>query len=307
MANITANDVKVLRERTGAGMMDCKKALVACEGDMEAAIDWLRKKGLAAASKKSGRVTAEGVVAVYSCGKRATLLELNAETDFVARNEMFQNYARTLAKIACEGNLDIDALKATMYPDSERNVADELVHLISIIGENLSIRRVEHLEVESGVVATYIHSKLAENLGKIGVLVAISGSCECPSIEGLGKQIAMHVAAANPKYLAIENISTEDLERERAVVTEMAKASGKPDNVVEKMVIGRLNKFYEEIVLLEQTFVIDGETKIKDVVKAAGNECGCELQLSGFKKFVLGEGIEKATVDFASEVAAQLG
>jgi len=307
MANITANDVKVLRERTGAGMMDCKKALVACEGDMEASIDWLRKKGLAAASKKSGRVTAEGVVAVYSCGKRATLLELNAETDFVARNEMFQNYARTLAKIACEGNLDIEALKATMYPDSERNVADELVHLISIIGENLSIRRVEHLEVENGAVASYIHSKLADNLGKIGVLVAINGSCDCPSIEGLGKQIAMHVAAANPKYLAIENISTEDLERERAVVTEMAKASGKPDNVVEKMVIGRLNKFYEEIVLLEQTFVIDGETKIKDVVKAAGNECGCELKLTGFKKFVLGEGIEKTTVDFASEVAAQLG
>ena len=307
MANITANDVKVLRERTGAGMMDCKKALVECDGDMEASVDWLRKKGLAAASKKSGRVTSEGVVAVHSCGNRATLFELNAETDFVARNELFQKYAQTVVKLACESGCDLETLNGMSYPDSDRTVADELVHLISIIGENLTLRRVEHLSVESGVVSTYVHSKLVDGLGKIGVLVALKGNCCCSSIDALGKQIAMHIAAANPQFLAVSDIDADALERERAVVTEQAKATGKPENVIEKMVVGRLNKYYEEVVLLEQTFVIDGETKIKDVVAKAGKECGCELELVGFKKFVLGEGIEKTTVDFAAEVAAQLG
>lgn len=303
---ITANDVKALRDRTGSGMMDCKKALVACNGDMEAATDWLRKKGLAAASKKAARVTSEGAVAVYSCGKHATILEVNAETDFVARNDKFQNYAQTVVKLACESNCDLETLKNTQYPGTDHTVQDELVNLISVIGENLSLRRVEHICVKNGVIATYIHNKLADGLGKIGVVVGIETECGCPTIAEMGKQIAMHIAAANPQVLAIADLSEEAVARERAVVTEQARASGKPENVIEKMVNGRLNKFYEEVVLLEQTFVIDGESKIKDVVAKKAKECGCDVKLVGFKKFVLGEGIEKATVDFASEVAAQL-
>lgn len=304
---VTANDVKVLRERTGAGMMDCKKALVACDGDIESAVDWLRKKGLAAASKKASRVTSEGVVAVCSCGKNATLLELNAETDFVARNEMFQVYARNIAKLACEKQCDLEALKSLPYPESDRSVQDELVNLIAVIGENLTIRRVEHLSVNNGVVATYIHNKLADNLGKIGVLVALEAENACSSVETVGKQIAMHIAAANPQVLAVEDLSKESLERERAVVTEQARATGKPENVIEKMVIGRLNKYYEEVVLLEQAFVMDPDLKVKAVVEKLAKECGCNVALRAFKKFVLGEGIEKQSVDFASEVAAQLG
>lgn len=303
---ITANDVKTLRERTGSGMMDCKKALVACEGDMDAAIDWLRKKGLAAASKKASRVTSEGAIAVYCCGTHATILEVNAETDFVARNDKFQNYVKTVVKLACENNCDIDALKVQQYPASDHSVQEELVNLISIIGENLSIRRVEHLSVTNGFIAMYMHNKLADGLGKIGVLVGLETSCECTSVEILGKQIAMHVAAANPQVLNITDLSAEVVARERAVVTEQAKASGRPDNVIEKMVNGRLNKFYEEAVLLEQIFVIDGKSKVKDVVEQASKERGCDIKLTGFKKFVLGEGIEKTSVDFASEVAAQL-
>lgn len=306
MSNITANDVKVLRERTGAGMMDCKKALVECSGSMEDAIDWLRKKGLAAASKKSGRVTSEGVVAVYSSGKHATLLELNAETDFVARNKLFQNYAGTVVKLACENNYNLEQLKKANYPETGRSVEEELVHLISIIGENLTLRRVAHLSVNDGTVATYVHSKLSEGLGKIGVLVALETSCPCDPIVTLGKQIAMHIAAANPQVLSIADISKSDLDRERVVVTEQARSTGKPEAVIEKMVNGRLQKYYEEVVLQEQVFVVDGESKIKDVVSKASKNCGCELKLSGFKKFVLGEGIEKISVDFAEEVAAQL-
>ena len=304
--NITANDVKILRERTGSGMMDCKKALVACDGDMEAATDWLRKKGLAAASKKAARVTSEGAIAVYSCGTHATVLEVNAETDFVARNDKFQNYVQNVAKLACESNCDLEALKALTYPGTEHSVQDELVNLIAIIGENLSIRRVEHISISEGAISTYVHNKLADGLGKIGVLVGLETSCKCPSVEALGRQIAMHIAAANPQVLAVEDLSADVVARERAVVTEQAKASGRPENVIEKMVTGRLNKFYEEVVLLEQIFVIDGKSKVKDVIAQASKDCGCEIKLTGFKKFVLGEGIEKASVDFAAEVAAQL-
>lgn len=305
MANITANDVKALRERTGSGMMDCKKALVACDGDIDAAIDWLRKKGLASASKKAGRVAADGLIAISSCESCATLVELNAETDFVAKNEKFQEFAKNVADLAHNKCADLETLKSLQYPGSEKTVEEELTNLIAVIGENMQIRRVEHVCVENGVVATYIHNKIADSLGKIGVVVAFEGG-KSDSLKAAGKQIAMHIAAANPQYLNIEDIPSDVLARERAVVSELARSSGKPEAVVEKMVEGRLRKFYEEVVLLEQVFVIDGESKVKDVVAKAAKDCGCDVKLAKFVKFVLGEGIEKQQVDFAAEVAAQL-
>ena len=300
MAEITAALVKELREKTGAGMMDCKKALNEAAGDIEGAIDWLRTKGLAAAAKKSGRVTAEGLVGVVSEGKRAAMVEVNAETDFVARNEAFQNFVEEVAKAALKVGEDLEKLKTATLA-SGRTVADELTHLIATIGENMSIRRARVLEVPSGVVATYIHGALKPGLGKIGVLAAIEAPSESDAIETLGRQVGMHIAATRPAALDVSSIDPEAVERERAVLKEQALASGKPEAIVEKMIDGRIRKFYEEVVLLEQVWVHDGESRVKAILDKAG------VKLIGFDRFQLGEGIEKEENDFASEVAKAAG
>ena len=301
MAEITAALVKDLREKTGAGMMDCKRALTEADGDIDGAIDWLRKKGLAAAAKKSGRVAAEGLVGVATSGKKAAVVEVNAETDFVARNETFQAYVEAVAKIALEVGEDVEAIKAAPFPGSERNVGDELTHLVATIGENMNLRRVRVVSVNQGAVAAYVHGALRPGLGKIGVVVSLEGPGELATLEQLGRQIGMHVAAARPDALDIDAVDPAALEREKAVLTEQAQASGKPAAVIEKMVEGRIRKYYEEVVLLEQVFVIDGETRLREVAKKSG------VAITGFARFALGEGIEKQTGDFAAEVAAAAG
>jgi len=304
MAEITAALVKELREKTGAGMMDCKKALAETAGDTEAAVDWLRKKGLAAAAKKSGRVAAEGLVGVAASGLFGAAVELNAETDFVARNDAFQAAVTAVTKLAIEGNGDIESLKTAAYPGTGRTVAEELTHLVATIGENMNLRRVAKLEVKDGIVASYVHSALVPGLGKIGVLVALESTGDKAKLADLGKQIAMHVAAARPEALDVTDVSTANLDRERAVLVEQARASGKPENIIDKMVEGRIRKYYEEVVLLEQLYVIDGETKIRKVVENAVKDVGAPVTLTGFVRFQLGEGIEKEATDFAAEVAS---
>ena len=303
--SVTAALVKELREKSGAGMMDCKKALAETNGDMDAAVDWLRTKGLAAAAKKSGRVAAEGLVAIAVDDTKGSVVELNAETDFVARNSEFQAFASTLARLAL-GVDNIDGLKAADFPGTGRNVADELTQKIATIGENMSLRRMETLSVGSGSVVSYIHNATAEGLGRIGVLVALESTADKASLDGLGKQIAMHIAATSPASLSISDLDREAVARERDVLIEQAKASGKPQEIAEKMVEGRMKKYYQEVVLLEQTSVIDGETRIADVVAKAGKDAGADIALTGFVRFNLGEGIERESTDFAAEVAAQL-
>ena len=303
--SVTAALVKELREKSGAGMMDCKKALGETNGDMEAAIDWLRTKGLATAAKKSGRVASEGLVAFAVDGTKGAVIELNAETDFVARNTEFQEFASTLASLALQAG-DLDALTASDYPETGRNVADELTQKIATIGENMSLRRMAALSVGSGAVVSYMHNATAPGLGRIGVLVALESTAGADVLEGLGKQIAMHIAATAPASLSVADLDQDMVQRERDVLIEQAKASGKPQEIAEKMVEGRMKKYYKEVVLLEQVSVIDGETQISDVVAKAGKDAGAEIALTGFVRFNLGEGIEKEETDFAAEVAAQL-
>jgi len=303
--SVTAALVKELREKSGAGMMDCKKALAETGGDMEAAVDWLRTKGLATAAKKSGRVASEGLVALCVDGTKGAVIELNAETDFVARNTEFQEFASTLASLALDAD-DLDALAAADYPETGRNVADELTNKIATIGENMSLRRMATMSVGSGTVVPYMHNSTAPGLGRIGVLVALESTAGADALEGLGKQIAMHIAATSPASLSVEDLDPEAVQRERDVLIEQAKASGKPQEIAEKMVQGRMKKYYQEVVLLEQTSVIDGETRIADVVANAGKDAGAKIALTGFVRFNLGEGIEKEETDFAAEVAAQL-
>ena len=303
--SVTAALVKELREKSGAGMMDCKKALAETDGDMEAAIDWLRTKGLATAAKKSGRVASEGLVAFAVDGTKGAVIELNAETDFVARNTEFQEFASTLAGLALAAG-DLDALSAADYPDTGRNVAEELTHKIATIGENMSLRRMAAVSVGSGAVVSYMHNATAAGLGRIGVLVALESSASADVLEPLGKQIAMHIAATAPASLSVDDLDKDMVQRERDVLIEQAKASGKPQEIAEKMVEGRMKKYYKEVVLLEQVSVIDGETQISDVVAKAGKDAGAEIALTGFVRFNLGEGIEKEETDFAAEVAAQL-
>ena len=303
--SVTAALVKELREKSGAGMMDCKKALSETDGDMEAAIDWLRTKGLATAAKKSGRVASEGLVAFAVDGTRGALIELNAETDFVARNTEFQEFASTLATLALDAD-DIEALGGVDYPDTGRNVSEELTHKIATIGENMSLRRMESVSVGSGSVVSYMHNSTAPGLGRIGVLVALESSADTAVLEELGKQIAMHIAATSPASLSVDDLDPESVQRERDVLIEQAKASGKPQEIAEKMVEGRMKKYYQEVVLLEQTSVIDGETQIAGVVANAAKSAGTDIELTAFARFNLGEGIEKAETDFAAEVAAQL-
>ena len=306
MAEITAASVKELRERTGAGMMDCKRALNETGGDMEAAIDWLRTKGLAAAAKKAGRVAAEGLIGVAVLDTMGAAVEVNSETDFVAKNEQFQDFVRNVAQIALATGGDVDELSRAQYP-GHGTVAEMLTHNIATIGENQSLRRAARLEVGDGVVVSYVHNAVAPGLGKIGVLVALESKADRSELEGLGKQLAMHIAAANPLALRGEDLDPELVERERAIAQEKAAESGKPDNIVEKMVEGALAKFRKENALLSQLFVIDNKTKVEDVVAAEAKRLGGEIALAGFVRFQLGEGIERKESDFAAEVAAASG
>ncbi len=303
--SVTAALVKELREKSGAGMMDCKRALGETSGNMDAAIDWLRTKGLATAAKKSGRVASEGLVAIAVDGTKGAVIELNAETDFVARNTEFQEFARALSGLALNAD-GIDALREVEFPETGRKVADELTQRIATIGENMTLRRMEHVSVSNGAVVSYMHNTTADGLGRIGVLVALESTADGDSLTGLGKQIAMHIAATSPASLSIDDLDAEAAQREREVLVEQAKASGKSQEIAEKMVEGRMKKYYQEVVLLEQTSVIDGETRIADVVANAGKDAGADIALTGFVRFNLGEGIEKEDTNFAAEVAAQL-
>ena len=306
MAEITASLVKELREKTGAGMMDCKKALVETGGNVEEAVDFLRKKGLAAAAKKSGRVASEGLIGVATKDGAGSVVEINAETDFVARNDDFQAFVSAVADIMLDHGDNFEAVANAAFPDTERTVGEQLTHNIATIGENMSMRRGQSLNVDQGCVVSYVHNALSGGLGKIGVLVALESKGDHAALEQLGRQIAMHVAAARPEALSVESIAPEALERERSVLVDQAKASGKPDNIIEKMVEGRLRKYYEEVALMEQIFVIDNETKIARVVENAAKEMGVPVALTGFVRYELGEGIEKSEADFAAEVAATL-
>jgi len=301
---LSASMVKELREKSGAGMMDCKKALVECNGNMEDSIDWLRKHGLSAVAKKSNRVAAEGLIGISINGVQGAIVEINSETDFVARNELFQNFVKKCSSLVLTHKSDIEALKASPFPDTGRSVDQELSNNIATIGENMNIRRVEYIEVSEGVLFSYIHNKVTEDLGKLGVIVAIESKAEENKLENVGKQIAMHIAATSPKSLNIEDLDSEIVEREREVLIDQAMSSGKPKEIAEKMVQGRLQKFFQEVVLNEQISVIDGETKIKDVINKLSKDLGTEVKISDFKILKLGEGIEVAENDFAAEVAA---
>jgi elongation factor Ts len=302
MAEVTAALVKELREKTGAGMMDCKRALTESNANLEDAVDWLRKKGLSSAAKKSGRVAAEGLVGVASAPNRGAMVEVNAETDFVARNETFQALVETCARIALDVGEDIEAIKAAPFPGTDRTVAEEITHLVATIGENMILRRARVLHVQHGVVATYMHGALRPGLGKIGVLVAVEAASELNALEALGRQVGMHIAATRPDSLDIDAVDPAALERERNILSEQARASGKPEAIIEKMVEGRIRKYYEEVVLLEQVWVHDGETRVRAVVAKAG------AKLTGFERFALGEGVDRGPQgDFAAEVAAVAG
>jgi len=300
MANITASMVADLRAKTGAGMMDCKKALAETDGDMEQAIDLLRKKGLAAAAKKAGRVAAEGLVAVAGQGSCCAVVEVNSETDFVAKNEAFQGLVNGVAQVVLEKNpADLNALLALPFPGTGRTVGEEQTHQVATIGENINVRRFARLSVPAGVVASYVHGA-----GKIGVLVALETAKADDRVAALARQLAMHVAAANPQYLERSQVPADVLEREKDIYRAKAKESGKPDNIIEKILDGQVNKFYGEICLIEQAYVIDPDQKVAKVVEALGKELGAAIKLSGFVRFQLGEGIEKKEDDFAAEVAA---
>jgi elongation factor Ts len=307
MAEITPNLVRELREKSGAGMMDCKKALVENNGDLEAAVDWLRKKGLAAAAKKAGRVAAEGLVGVAASGNAAAVVEINAETDFIARNPQFQAMVLQAAEIAAAKEHTVESLAQAPFKGEAATLSEEITRLIAVIGENMNLRRVERLSVANGVVATYVHNATTPGLGRIGVLVALESTGDAAKLQDLGRKIAMHVAAATPQSLDVASLDPLALERERAVLVDQARASGRPEEVIQKMVEGRVRKFYEEVVLLEQVFVMDGKTKIADVVEQFAKEIGTPVVLKGFVRYNLGEGIEKEETDFAAEVQAQAG
>jgi elongation factor Ts len=308
MTEISATLVRDLREMSGAGMMDCKKALAENGGDLTAALDWLRKKGVASASKKAGRVTAEGLVAVAVSGNSGAVIELNSETDFVAKNDQFQALAAQIAKTALGANLtagsELESTSAAKLVGAEKSVAEEIVQAIAVIGENMNLRRVAKLSVSDGVVVDYVHSQVSPSLGKIGVLVALESTGDKAKLSDLGKQIAMHIAAARPESLNIDGVDPQALEREKEILREQSKSSGKPAEIIEKMMEGRVRKYYEEVVLLEQLFVIDGKTKISEVVQNLAKEIGAPVTLTNFVRYALGEGVEKKESNFAEEVAA---
>ncbi|MCT8003068.1 translation elongation factor Ts [Sphingomonas sanguinis] len=306
MADITAAMVKDLREKSGAGMMDCKKALAEANGDMDAALDWLRTKGLAAAQKKSSRTAAEGLVGVATNGTVGAAVEVNSETDFVAKNDQFQAFVRDVTAIALKSGDDIEALKTEAMPQGG-TVAEVLTNNVATIGENQSLRRAKRLEVSKGAVVSYVHNQQAPGMGKIGVLVALESEAADETLQALGRQLAMHIAAAFPKALNEEDLDESEIERERAIATEKAAESGKPADIIAKMVEGSIAKYRKEHALVSQLFVIDGKTKISDVVAKAGKDAGAEIKLVDYVRFQLGEGIEKEASDFAAEVAAASG
>lgn len=307
MAEITAKMVKDLRDSTGAGMMDCKKALTETNGDMEAAVDWLRTKGLAAAAKKAGRTAAEGLIGVTVAGKRGAVVEVNSETDFVAKNDTFQGFVRTVTEIAAELGSDVAALLSASYPESDGSVHDKLTHNIATIGEHQNLRRAAIVEVNEGVVTSYVHNAAASGLGKIGVLVGLESKAGADVLEPLGKQLAMHIAAANPLALDETGLDPAMIERERAIAREKAATSGKPAEIIEKMIEGGVRKYAQENSLLTQVFVMDGKTKVGDVVANAAKAAGTPITLKSFVRLQLGEGIEREEKDFAAEVAAAAG
>jgi len=304
MATITAALVKELRDKTGAGMMDCKAALNENDGDMEAAIDWLRAKGLAKAAKKAGRVAAEGLIGLAGDDKEVAVVEVNSETDFVARNPSFQEMVQTIAAAAPKAKGDLGALGAAPYGNTKASVADTLKEMVGSIGENMTLRRTAHLAADQGVVSTYMHNQAAPGLGKIGVIVALESTGDADALKAIGKQVAMHIAAASPQAVDTDSLDPQLVERERAVLTEQANESGKPPEVVAKMVEGRLRKYYEEVVLLQQPFVHDPNNTVAKALEAAGKDAGAPIKVTGFYRFALGEGIDKGESDFAAEVAA---
>ena len=304
MANYTAADVKKLRDATGAGMMDCKAALAETNGDMEAAIDWLRKKGIAKADKKASRTAAEGLIGVEPGSGEAAIVEVNSETDFVARNTAFQEIVRNVAKVALSEGGQTDVVANAAYPGTDKSVTDTIKDAVGTIGENLGFRRSAKLAVSPGAVATYVHNSVAENLGKLGVLVAIETTGDAEAAQAFARQVAMHVAATNPLALTEQEVDPAAVEREKAIFSDQARQSGKPENIIEKMVEGRLRKFYEEVVLLKQAFVMNPDLTVEKALKEAEKEIGAPAKITAFVRFALGEGIEKETADFAAEVAA---
>ncbi len=307
MTEITAAKVKELRESTGAGMLDCKKALVESNGDMNAAVDWLRKKGLASAAKKASRIAAEGLVSVYVEGNKGAIAEVNSETDFVAKNELFQEYVADAAKVALMASGELCDMKSFHCPKCNKTFEERLTDLIAKIGENMTLRRAAMLQVNNGVVASYLHNSCGNNLGKIGVLVALESTADKAKLEELGKHIAMHIAASAPLFKDIASVDPAAVEHEKSIFAEQAKASGKPENIIEKMVEGRIRKYYEEVVLEEQAYIMDPDKKVKQVIADAAKELGADIKLAGYVRFKLGEGLQKKEEDFAAEVAAQLG
>ena len=301
---ISAALVKQLREMTGAGMMDCKKALQETGGDLEAAVDWLRKKGIAKAEKKSGRTAAEGLIGVAGAVTGAVVVEVNSETDVVARNEAFQDLVANVARVALDTDGTVEAVAAAPYPGTGKNVEDAIKDAVATIGENMSLRRSAKLSVGAGAVANYMHNAVKADLGKLGVLVAVETAGNADAAATIGRQIAMHVAATNPLAIDVDDLDPAEVERERAIFSEQARASGKPDNIVEKMVEGRLRKFYQEVCLLKQSFVINPDLTVEQALKEAEKEIGAEARVTGFVRFALGEGVEKEESDFAAEVAA---
>lgn len=298
MSGITAATVKQLREMTGAGMMDCKTALNETGGDMEAAVDWLRKKGLSKAAKKSGRTAVEGLVAIAveegAAGATGVVVEVNSETDFVARNELFQKMVNDIAQTAISVDGDLDKLRAATFPGAGKSVEEHVAEMVGQIGENMNLRRSAGVVVDEGVVASYVHGQVTDGAGKIGVLVGLKSSGDKAKLQAVGKQIAMHVAAARPLSARIEDLDPDVVNKEKEILADQARSSGKPENIIEKMVEGRLRKFYEESVLLEQVFVIDGETKVGKVLENAAKDAGAPIELVGFARLELGEGVEKS-------------
>lgn len=307
MATITAALVAQLREKSGAPMMDCKKALEANDGNVEASVDWLRKKGLSAAAKKAGRVAADGLIGVSVQGNVGALVEVNAETDFVARNDQFQKFAKTVAELGVAAKGDLTALEAAAFPGEGRSVKEQLIHLVATIGENMELRRTVSVSVDKGIVASYVHNAIGDGLGKIGVLVGLQSEADPAALAGLGKQLAMHIAAANPQALRVEDLDQAIKDRERDIMLSKAQSSGKPADIIEKMIDGQMRKFYQETVLLEQVSVIDGETKISKQIEQAAKSAGKPIELTAFVCYKLGEGKEKKEEDFAAEVAAIAG
>ncbi|WP_375627177.1 MULTISPECIES: translation elongation factor Ts [unclassified Bartonella] len=302
--SITAAQVKELRELSGAGMMDCKAALAETSGDMEAAVDWLRKKGIAKADKKAGRTAAEGLIGVVSKDLNAVLVEVNSETDFVARNAGFQDIVRNIAIAALDTPGDVESVSVSLYPGSEKTVELTIKDAIGTIGENMTFRRSAKLSVENGVVATYIHNSVADGLGKLGVLVAIETTGNKEAALAFGRQVAMHIAATNPLALTAQDVDAAAVEREKAIFSDQARQSGKPENIIEKMVEGRMRKFFEEVVLLSQAFVMNPDMTVEAALKDAEKSIGAPAKITGFIRFALGEGVEKEESDFAAEVAA---